>query len=171
MNRLKPRDIIVRGIVHVPEGRKIFPFMTISENLDMGCYSRKDSGGVARDMAKVYSFFPILEERKNQKAGTLSGGEQQMLAIARGLMARPKLFLLDEPSLGLAPIMVENIFQIINGIHQEGLTIFLVEQNAAMAFDVSHYAYVLEAGRMVQQGEAKALAQDDRIRKAYLGEG
>lgn len=166
---LNAQGIISRGIVHVPEGRKIFPFMTVAENLDMGAYLRTDADGVKSDMDKAYEYFPILRERKSQKAGTLSGGEQQMLAIGRGLMARPRLFLLDEPSLGLAPKLVEDIFRIIAEIHRQGITILLVEQNASMALEVSDVAYVLEVGRVVQCGKAADMMQDEGIRKAYLG--
>jgi branched-chain amino acid transport system ATP-binding protein len=166
---LNAQDIISRGIVHVPEGRKIFPFMTVAENLDMGAYLRTDADGVKSDMENAYAYFPILRERKNQKAGTLSGGEQQMLAIGRGLMARPRLFLLDEPSLGLAPKLVEDIFRIITEIHRQGITILLVEQNASMALEVSDVAYVLEVGKVVQFGKAADMIHDEGIRKAYLG--
>ena len=166
---LSAQGVIARGIVQVPEGRKIFPFMTVAENLDMGAYLRTDADGVKSDLEKAYEYFPALRERKSQKAGTLSGGEQQMLAIGRGLMARPRLFLLDEPSLGLAPKLVEDIFRIITEIHRQGLTILLVEQNASMALEVSDMAYVLEVGRVVQHGRAADLLQDEGIRKAYLG--
>lgn len=170
IDHLKPRHIIERGIVQVPEGRKIFPIMTVSENLEMGYYLRQDRKAIAKDIESVYRLFPILKERRHQKAGTLSGGEQQMLAIGRGLMANPKLFLLDEPSLGLAPLLVEEIFKIVADIHNRGLTILLVEQNASMALEVADVAHVLEAGRVVTSGRARDLAQDERIRKAYLGE-
>jgi branched-chain amino acid transport system ATP-binding protein len=170
INHLKPRHIIERGIVQVPEGRKIFPIMTVSENLEMGYYLRQDRKAIAKDIELVYRLFPLLKERRHQKAGTLSGGEQQMLAIGRGLMANPKLFLLDEPSLGLAPLLVEEIFEIVADIHKRGLPILLVEQNASMALEVADVAYVLEAGRVVKSGKARDLAQDEGIRKAYLGE-
>ena len=166
---LNAQGIIARGIVHVPEGRKLFPLMTVAENLDMGAYLRTDADGVKSDLEKIYGYFPRLGERNRQKAGTLSGGEQQMLAIGRGLMARPRLFLLDEPSLGLAPKLVEDIFNIIMEIHNQGLTILLVEQNASMALEISDMAYVLEVGKVVRYGKAASLIQDEGIRKAYLG--
>lgn len=167
---LSPLHILRKGIAQVPEGRKIFPIMTVLENLEMGAYTRRDKTEIKKDLSTVYSYFPILEERRDQKAGTLSGGEQQMLAVGRGLMSKPKLFLMDEPSLGLAPLLVEEIARIIAEIHKQGLTILLVEQNAVMALELADQAYVLEAGRLVQSGEAKVLAQDEGIKKAYLGE-
>lgn len=156
------------GISLVPEGRGIFGRMTVLENLQLGAYLRRDD--VAADLTRVYALFPRLAERRTQTAGTLSGGEQQMLAIGRALMNRPKLLLLDEPSMGLAPIIVRQIFDIVRRIAHEGTTILLVEQNAALALEVSHRAYVLETGRVVLEGQAAALRRDARVRQAYLGE-
>ncbi len=164
-----PHKIVKLGVAQVPEGRKVFPQMTVAENLDMGAYVRKDKSGVRHDMGKVYKLFPRLLERKNQLAGTLSGGEQQMLAIGRGLMAKPRILLLDEPSMGLAPLLVREIFSIIREINSLGTTILLVEQNANMALSIANYAYVLETGRIVLEGEAKVLAADEKVKAAYLG--
>jgi branched-chain amino acid transport system ATP-binding protein len=161
--------IVARGLAHVPEGRGIFANLTVDENLQLGAYLRKDPAGVAHDRARVLDRFPRLAERLAQNAGTLSGGEQQMLAIARALLARPKLLLLDEPSLGLAPQMVQVIFRIVREIAAEGTTILLVEQNAHMALGVAATGHVLEVGRLVTSGPASALLRDDQIRKAYLG--
>ena len=161
-------DSVVRlGISHVPEGRRIFPRLTVMENLLLGAYLRKDN--LNADMERVYGIFPILKERAGQKGGTLSGGEQQMLAIGRALMGRPKLLLLDEPSLGLAPIIVKKIFDVIQEINREGVTILLVEQNAHLALQVSHRGYILETGRIVHHDEAKKLMTDEKVREAYLG--
>ena len=162
-------EIVYRGIAHVPEGRKIFNRLTVSENLGMGAYSRSD-GGVAEDMEHVFALFPRLKERRTQVAGTLSGGEQQMLAIGRALMARPRLLLLDEPSMGLAPIVVEQIFETIVDINRRGTTILLVEQNAAMALGVARRGYVLETGTIALTGTAAELAGNIDVRRAYLGE-
>ena len=158
------------GIVQIPEGRRIFPDLTVMENLDMGAYLRKDKAGIRQDLDYVFSLFPRLAERRSQPGGTLSGGEQQMLAISRGLMSRPKLLLLDEPSLGLAPVLVHLIFDTIKKINAEnGTTIFLVEQNANMALSIAHRGYVLESGRITMSDTAKNLLKSDKIKTAYLG--
>ena len=162
--------IVARGISQVPEGRRIFPRLTVRENLEMGAFLRTDAGGVREDLDRVFGLFPVLEERQKQLGGTLSGGEQQMLAIARALMARPTLLLLDEPSLGLAPIIVQQIFQIIREINAQGTTVFLVEQNAHMALSIAHRGYVMETGTIVLVDEAKSLLSNEMVRKAYLGE-
>jgi branched-chain amino acid transport system ATP-binding protein len=162
-------QVVGRGLVHAPEGRGIFSNMTVEENLEIGAYLRRDPAGVARDREHALGLFPRLRERLAQNAGTLSGGEQQMLAIARALMSRPRLLLLDEPSLGLAPQVVALIFKIVKAIAAEGTTILLVEQNAHMALKVATRAYVLEVGQIVLEGPAQQLAADDKIRKAYLG--
>jgi branched-chain amino acid transport system ATP-binding protein len=157
------------GMAHAPEGRGIFPNMTVAENLELGAYARHDHAGIAQDRERALSLFPRIRERLSQMAGTLSGGEQQMLAIARALLSKPRLLLLDEPSLGLAPQIVQTIFKIIREINQAGATILLVEQNAHMALKVAHRAYVLETGRIVMSGPAAELAASDEVRKAYLG--
>ena len=162
-------DIVARGIAHVPEGRRIFNRLTVRENLAMGAYLR-DDGGVAGDLERVFELFPRLKERIAQVAGTLSGGEQQMLAIGRALMASPRLLLLDEPSMGLAPVLVEQIFATIDSINRQGTTILLVEQNAAMALSIAHRGYVLETGTIVLAGSAAELADNTDVRRAYLGE-
>lgn len=166
---LRADDIVARGIVHVPEGRRVFATMSVRENLDLGAYLRRDRQGVEEDREKVYQLFPRLKEREKQLAGTLSGGEQQMLAIGRGLMARPRLLLLDEPSMGLAPLLVAEIFRIIQEINKAGTTILLVEQNANQALRIGHRAYVLQSGEMVMEGEAREVASDPEVRRAYLG--
>jgi branched-chain amino acid transport system ATP-binding protein len=162
-------QIVALGIGHVPEGRRIFPRMSVLENLDMGAYGRR--GNLTADLERVFALFPVLKERRKQMGGTLSGGEQQMLAIGRALMGRPRLLLLDEPSMGLAPLIVSQIFRIIGEIRQSGTTVLLVEQNAAQALAVADRGYVLETGRVVMSDRAEVLLHDDRIRAAYLGEG
>ena len=165
-----PANQVVRlGICQVPEGRLIFPQLTVMENLDLGAYLRKDKAGVAEDLAYIFELFPILAERRNQSGGTLSGGEQQMLAISRALMARPRLLLLDEPSLGLAPIIISQIFEIIKQVNQNGTTIFLVEQNANQALKVADRGYVMENGRITMEDKAENLLANEAVRKAYLG--
>lgn len=162
--------LVALGIGHVPEGRKIFANLTVRENLELGAYLRKDKDGIKEDYEMIYEKFPRLKERINQMAGTLSGGEQQMLAMGRALMNRPKILLLDEPSMGLAPLVVKSIFDIIQEINKGGTTVLLVEQNAHMALSIAHRAYVLETGSIVLSGEASKLLQDDKVRSAYLGE-
>lgn len=157
------------GLVQSPEGRRVFGELTVAENLDLGAYSRKDKAQIKTDWAEVYAMFPRLEERKNQAAGTLSGGEQQMLAIGRALMSKPKLLLLDEPSLGIAPLLVKEIFQDLKKIRARGVTILLVEQNAHMALEIADRAYVLETGRIILEGDAKEIAANPRVKEAYLG--
>lgn len=167
---MMPADQIVRqGISHVPEGRKIFAPLTVKENLLMGAYTRKDPNEIQRSMERVFASFPRLKERINQLGGTLSGGEQQMLATGRGLMSRPSLLMLDEPSMGLSPILVEEIFNIIKDINSQGTSILLVEQNAQMALSISQRAYVLETGRIVLSGTAKEIAENPQVKAAYLG--
>ena len=163
------QDIVKLGLSQVPEGRRVFANMTVLENLELGAYTRSDKAGIAADLDKIFKRFPRLLERKTQLAGTLSGGEQQMLAMGRALMSRPRLLLLDEPSMGLAPLLVKEIFSIIKEINQAGTTILLVEQNAHMALSIAHRAYVLETGRITLTGPAAELAQSEEIRKAYLG--
>jgi len=170
VTKTPPHDIVKLGISQVPEGRRVFAKMSVLENLEMGAYTRNDKAEIASDMEKIFQRFPRLNERKKQPAKTLSGGEQQMLAMGRALMSRPKLLLLDEPSMGLAPMLVEQIFQIIQEINKSGTTILLVEQNANMALSIAHRAYVLETGEVVLQGDAKELASNPEVRKAYLGE-
>jgi branched-chain amino acid transport system ATP-binding protein len=170
IQNLAPNEIVALGICQVPEGRRIFPFLSVAENLDMGAFLRSDPHKIKRDMEYVYELFPILAERRHQAGGTLSGGEQQMLAISRALMARPRLLLMDEPSLGLAPIIVKRIFDIIRKINTENkTTIFLVEQNANMALKVAHRGYVMETGRVTFSDTAASLLANDQVRKAYLG--
>lgn len=167
INNVAPHKIVERGLAHVPEGRRIFMQMTVQENLEMGAFTR--STGMESSMEHVYKLFPRMKERKKQIAGTLSGGEQQMLAIGRALMSQPKLLMMDEPSMGLAPILVEQIFEIIAELHKEGSTILLVEQNARMALSVADRAYVLETGKISLAGTGEELSQSDEIRRAYLG--
>jgi branched-chain amino acid transport system ATP-binding protein len=166
----EPDQVVNRGIVHVPEGREVFPLLSVEENLEMGAFTRKDRAGIPADKEMVFSYFPILKERRKQAAGTLSGGQQQMLAIGRGLMAHPSLMLLDEPSLGLSPLLVKEIFAIIKRLNKEqGVTMLLVEQNAKVALDVADYGYVMELGRIVIDGEAEKLKASKDIQEFYLG--
>jgi len=171
LDQLLPHEIVSLGVIHVPEGRRIFPRLTVQENLAMGAYQRRDKDGIQRDLERVFALFPRLKERLHQKGGTLSGGEQQMLAIGRALMSRPRVLLLDEPSMGLAPVLVEMIFDIIREINQQGITILLVEQNARIALSIAHRGYVLETGRIVLSGPGPQLAGDPMVKAAYLGEG
>jgi branched-chain amino acid transport system ATP-binding protein len=163
-------EIVRKGLVQSPEGRKIFPRLTVAENLEMGAFTRRD-GGVAKDLARVLERFPILAERKHQAGGTLSGGEQQMLAVGRAMMTKPKLLLLDEPSLGLAPLIVKRIFEVVAELAAEGTTVLLVEQNARMALKLAHRGYVMETGRLTMSGPSAELLADPRVQSAYLGEG
>ena len=165
----KPQDILRLGIAHCPEGRRVFPHLTVQENLAMGAYVRRDAAAVAADLERVLAHFPVLAERRRQPAGTLSGGEQQMLAIGRALMARPRLIMFDEPSLGLAPTVIETTFRIIGEIQKDGTTVFMVEQNAYMALRMATRAYVMETGRITLEGPARALLDDEHVKKAYLG--
>ncbi|MCA1950994.1 MAG: ABC transporter ATP-binding protein [Treponema sp.] len=167
---LPTKSLVEQGIVLVPEGRRIFPNLTVQENLSLGAYARTDKDGIEKDRERVFSLFPRLKERIKQKAGTLSGGEQQMLAVGRALMSKPKMLMMDEPSLGLAPIIVGMIFDIIKEINRSGVTVLLVEQNAKAALEAADLAYVLETGRITLSGTGKELLADDRVRKAYLGE-
>ena len=167
---LKSNLMVPKGMAHAPEGRGVFPNLTVQENLDLGAYLRRDKDGIAGDLQKCFGYFPILNERKAQLAGTLSGGEQQMLAISRALMSRPTLLLLDEPSLGLAPQVTQTIFRILREVNASGTSILLVEQNAHLALGLAQWAYVLETGEVVIEGPGKALLESEEIRKAYLGE-
>ncbi len=169
IHELAPHEIVMLGISQVPEGRLIFPDMSVQENLDLGAFLRRDVQGVRQDMDYVFELFPILAERRRQAGGTLSGGEQQMLAISRALMARPSLLLLDEPSLGLAPIIIQQIFAIIHKVNANGTTVFLVEQNANQALRIAHRGYVMENGRISMEGLAEDLLQSPEVRSAYLG--
>ncbi len=168
---MKGFEVAARGIAQSPEGRHIFPRMTVAENLDLGAYMRKDKSEIGTDIERIFDLFPRLKERIHQKAGTLSGGEQQMLAMGRALMARPHLLLLDEPSMGLAPVLVEVVFETIQRVNEQGTTVLLVEQNALAALNIGDHAYVLETGHISLDGPAKELAHNDEVRKAYLGEG
>jgi branched-chain amino acid transport system ATP-binding protein len=170
LTAVSPDAIVRMGVVQSPEGRRIFPRMTVRENLELGAYARDDVAGIRQDLEDVLALFPRLRERLGQKGGTLSGGEQQMLAIARALMSKPKVLLLDEPSMGLSPIFVDTIFSVILDINKRGVPILLIEQNARKALQVAHRGYVLETGTIVKQGSAQALLSDDDVRKAYLGE-
>jgi branched-chain amino acid transport system ATP-binding protein len=169
ITRASARRILEMGIAHCPEGRRVFPYMTVAENLEMGCYLRRDAAGIAADLDKLYARFPILAERRRQAAGTLSGGEQQMLAISRALMSAPKLVLFDEPSLGLAPNLVERTFEIIKGIRAQGVTVVMVEQNAFAALELSDRSYVLEQGRVTLSGTGAELLGNPHVKSAYLG--
>ena len=169
INKMPAHKIIAEGLAQVPEGRRIFAQLTVEDNLEMGAYLRTDKIGIERDLENIYNKFPRLKERKHQLAGTLSGGEQQMLAMGRALMSRPKLLLLDEPSMGLSPILVNEIFEIIKEINKDGVTIFLVEQNANKALSIANRAYVLETGKITISGEASDVANNPKVREAYLG--
>ena len=166
---LNSQHIVTRGITLVPEGRRVFPNLTVLENLRIGAYLRKDEEGILKDIKRIYELFPRLEERNWQMAGTLSGGEQQMLALGRALMCRPKLIMMDEPSLGLAPLVIKEIFNIIRRINESGTTVLLVEQNANMALKVAHHAYVLETGRIKMEGSGRELLENEEIKEAYMG--
>jgi len=170
LKNLKAHEIVDRGIVHVPEGRRLFAELTVLENLNMGAYIQKAHLHFAESLERVYSLFPVLKNRKNQRAGTLSGGEQQMLAIGRALMARPKLIMLDEPSLGLSPILVRTVFELIRTLNEQKLTVLLVEQNIYQALKIAHHAYVLKTGKIVMSGRADELLVNEEIRKTYIGE-
>jgi len=170
IGRIAPHEIIRKGIALVPEGRGVFPRLTVAENLAMGAFIRDDKAEIAIDLAKVYGYFPRLKERETQLAGTLSGGEQQMLAIGRALMSRPKMLLLDEPSMGLAPIMVQKIFEVVRAVAADGMTTLLIEQNAKLALQVSQRAYVMESGAITLHGDSVDLLEDPKVRAAYLGE-
>ena len=165
-----PWDLVKQGLAMVPEGRGVFSRMTIIENLQMGAYIRDDSDGIAADMEKMFTIFPRLRERKDQLAGTMSGGEQQMLAMGRALMSRPKVLLLDEPSMGLSPIMVDKIFEVVKDVYAQGVTVLLVEQNASRALSIANRGYVMESGIVTMSGDAKAMLNDPKVRAAYLGE-
>ena len=170
IDTLPPHDIVGRGIGQSPEGRKIFGALTVRENLEMGAYARRDTEAIARDLEYVFTLFPRLKERNHQRGGTLSGGEQQMLAMGRAMMTHPRLLMLDEPSMGLAPVLVESIFEIIQKLNQEGTTILLIEQNAAKALQVANRGYVIETGQIVLQDQAATLRKNESVRKSYLGE-
>jgi len=169
ITRASPRRVLEMGIAHCPEGRRVFPYMSVRENLEMGCFLRSDRPGIEADFEKIFARFPVLAERREQAAGTLSGGEQQMLAISRALMSRPKLVLFDEPSLGLAPNIVERTFEIIRRIRADGVTVVMVEQNAAAALELSDRAYVMEQGAVSLTGTGESLLRDPHVQKAYLG--
>lgn len=170
ISNMKTMDIVKRGIALSPEGRRIFPNLTVEENLILGAYTIKDKNAIQKTMDSIYNLFPRLKERSWQKAGTLSGGEQQMLAVGRALMVKPKVLMLDEPSLGLAPLLVKDIFDIIKEIHAQGNTILLVEQNAKKALEIADYGYVIETGSLVLEGEGKSLLANEKVKEAYLGE-
>jgi branched-chain amino acid transport system ATP-binding protein len=169
INGVEPHEIVRMGVAHVPEGRRVFGPMTVEENLDLGAYLRRDRLGLAKDLERMYESFPRLKERRRQAAGSLSGGEQQMLAIARALMTSPKVLLLDEPSLGLSPILVREVGRIISRINGQGVTVILIEQNARMALRLAHRAYILELGKIILQGTGRDLANNQAVKKAYLG--
>ncbi len=170
LSNLRTMDIVKKGIALSPEGRRIFPNLTVEENLILGAYTIKDKGVIQKTMNEIYELFPRLKERSWQKAGTLSGGEQQMLAVGRAMMVHPKILMLDEPSLGLAPLLVKDIFDIIKEIHRQGNTILLIEQNAKKALEIADYGYVIETGNIVLEGEGKSLLANDKVKEAYLGE-
>ena len=170
LKKVPAHHIVSMGLAHVPEGRRVFSQLTVYENLLMGSYTRSDKKEIEETLRRVYERFPRLEERKNQMAGTLSGGEQQMLAIGRALMSKPKIVLMDEPSMGLSPILVEEVFDIIQSINKSGTTVLLVEQNAKKALSIAHRAYVIETGKIVLEGDAKELMNNESVKKAYLGE-
>jgi branched-chain amino acid transport system ATP-binding protein len=170
LNGKGTKEIVESGVVLVPEGRRVFANLTVDENLSLGAYARNDKAAIESDRQRIFKLWPILKDRMRQKAGTLSGGEQQMLAVGRAMMTRPKLLMMDEPSLGLAPLIVKGIFDIVKAINAEGTTILLVEQNAKAALEVAHFGYVLETGRITMSGEGRQLLADDGVRKAYLGE-
>lgn len=170
LTKLNTEDMVKKGIALVPEGRRVFADLTVLENLKIGAYSRKDKTGIAEDLEKIYSLFPRLKERNWQAAGTLSGGEQQMIAIGRALMSRPKLIMMDEPSLGLAPIIVKELFGIIKKINKEGMTVLLIEQNANAALKIADIGYIMETGKIILKGEGKDLVNNEEIKKAYLGD-
>lgn len=170
LTKTPPSSIITLGMAHVPEGRHIFPSMTVMENLEMGAYIRNDRDGIQKSIKEVFERFPRLKERSRQLAGTLSGGEQQMLAVGRALMSKPSILLMDEPSMGLSPLLVKEIFNIIQEVHKQGITVLLVEQNAKMALSIADRAYVLETGDITISGDAKELLKDPRVKKAYLGQ-
>ena len=169
LTAVAPHDIVRLGLVHSPEGRRVFPRMTVAENLEMGAYTRTDKPGILADFERVYELFPVLRERKLQPAGTLSGGEQQMLAVGRAMMTRPKLLLLDEPSLGLAPLIVARIFQVIQTLNQQGVTILLVEQNARMALKIAEFGYIMESGKIMLDGPKDDLVNNEDVKEFYLG--
>lgn len=166
---IPPHEIAAMGVLHVPEGRRIFARLTVEENLAMGAFARRDRAEIQKDKERMLKLFPRLRERLKQVAGTLSGGEQQMAATARALMGRPRVLLMDEPSMGLSPVLVEQVFETIQTINEQGVTILLVEQNALMALEIAHYAYVMESGRIVLSGQGKDLLEDERVQRAYLG--
>jgi len=170
IDRMATTEIVKAGIVHIPEGRRLFPYLTVLNNLKLGASLRKDKTGIKNDLDRVFERFPRLKERRNQKAGTLSGGEQQMLAIARGLMAKPKLLLMDEPSLGLAPLMVDGVARVIKDINQEGVSVLLVEQNVPLALGVANRGYAIQTGRVVMEGDINEFRSSESVKKAYLGE-
>ncbi|MBI1892555.1 MAG: ABC transporter ATP-binding protein [Candidatus Rokubacteria bacterium] len=169
IHHLTPREILTRGIAHCPEGRRVFPYMSVRENLEMGAYARRDLRAIREDLERVFTYFPVLGERLHQTAGTLSGGEQQMLAIGRALMARPRLLLLDEPALGLAPAIIETTFSIIREIRQRGVTVLMVEQNAYHALRMADRGYVMETGQIALEGRATDLIENEHVKRAYLG--
>ena len=169
LTELSPQEVVALGVVQCAEGRKLFPDMTVGDNLDLGAYLRSDQAGIRADLARVYGLFPVLESRRAQRAGTMSGGEQQMLAIGRALMSKPRILLLDEPSFGISPILVDRIFAVIRQLNEEGLTALVVEQNAAVALEVSARTYVLESGRIVLSGPSREVSANQAVRESYLG--